>query len=64
MNRYLTRCLILVSALAALVFSAGCAEFAQGLAQAAEQMRQDRQNNPYGDYYQHTPANASASGIK
>lgn len=64
MNRYLTRCLILVAALAALAFSSGCAEFAQGLAQAAEQMRQEQQNNPYGDYYQHTPANTSAPGIK
>lgn len=64
MKRYLSRPLLFTAALATLAFTTGCAGFAEGLSQVANEMQRQQQQNPYNDPYYHAPANSSAPGIK
>jgi hypothetical protein len=63
MHTKLIRSIFALLTLTSTLLLAGCAEFAEGLAAAAEGMRQ--QQGAYGnDDYVHTPRNTSAAGIK
>jgi hypothetical protein len=64
MKRHLPRLLLVLASLGALALTAGCAGFAEGLSQVANEMERQQQQSPYGDPYYHQPANASAPGIK
>lgn len=64
MKRHLPRLCLFIAAVATLAFTAGCAGFAEGLAQVANEMERQQQQNAYSDPYYHAPANASAPGIK
>lgn len=67
MKRHVPRLLLALAALCTLAFTAGCAGFAEGLSQVANEMerqQQQQQQSPYADPYYHSPANASAPGIK
>jgi hypothetical protein len=61
----LLRPFLVLAALAALVFSAGCAGFAEGMAAFSQGMQQASPQSSYGsDDYVHVPRDASAPGIK
>lgn len=64
MKRHVPRLLLALAALSTLAFTAGCAGFAEGLSQVANEMERQQQQSPYADPYYHSPANASAPGIK
>jgi hypothetical protein len=66
MKRCLPRLFLVVATLGTLAFTAGCASFAEGLAQVANEMERQRLEQAAYDeaYYYYPPANASAPGIK
>lgn len=64
MKRHLPRLLLVLASLGTLAFTAGCAGFAEGLSQVANEMQRQQQQSPYNDPYYHPPANTSAPGIK